>query len=239
MHTAVSSRLIFALDFPDFLSAAPVLSMLAGKVGVVKIGLELFLGEGPSIVEKVREKSDALVFLDLKLHDIPATVERSVRNLKRLGVDYLTLHTAGGREMLSRAADAAGAEMKLLGVTVLTSSGPETLEQTGLMLSGCGGMENLVLIRALLAKECGLAGVICSAHEAREVKRVGGNVFLAVTPGIRPLWSLGQGDDQRRVMSPGTALKAGADMLVVGRPIRDAADPGWAADQILTEMAAG
>lgn len=235
----LSKHLVFALDYPDFASAAPILPLLAGRVGVVKIGLELFLGEGPGIVSRIRDKSGVEVFLDLKLHDIPATVERSVRNLKKLGVDYLTLHTAGGREMLSKAADAAGDSMKILGVTVLTSSGLSTLKETGLELKDDAAMEDLVKKRAVLAMESGLAGVICSGHEAAGVKERCGAGFLAVTPGIRPAWSLGTGDDQKRVMTPERALAAGADMLVVGRPIRDAADPGWAVDQILKEMAAG
>lgn len=230
------SRLIFALDFPDVASALPLLTLLSGKVGVVKIGLELFLGEGPSIVSRIREKSDARIFLDLKLHDIPATVERSVKNLKKLGVDYLTLHTAGGREMLCRARDGAGESMQLLGVTVLTSSGIGTLEETGLVVKGEDAMQHLVQQRAVLAREAGLSGVICSGHEVSGVKALCGRAFLAVTPGIRPLWNLGAGDDQQRVMTPVQALTAGADMLVIGRPIRDAADPVAAAERILMEM---
>ncbi|MDY0163031.1 orotidine-5'-phosphate decarboxylase [Desulfobotulus sp.] len=237
MPLSCAQRLIFALDFPDFSKALPMLVRLSGKVGVVKIGLELFLGEGPSIVPRIREKTDARIFLDLKLHDIPATVERSVRNLEKLGVDYLTLHTAGGREMLCRAREGAGENMALLGVTVLTSSSVQTLEETGCALEGERPLKTLVAKRAFLARESGLSGVICSGHEALEVKALCGPEFLAVTPGIRPLWSVEKKDDQERVMTPSLALAAGADMLVIGRPIRDAADPEAAVERILKEMA--
>lgn len=230
-------RLAFALDLPDLSSALPLAGTLAGHVGVLKIGLELFMRSGPDAIRRIRETTGLALFLDLKLHDIPETVARAVANARELGVTYLTVHTAGGRTMMARAREAAGEDLKLLGVTVLTSTGGGELAETGVAESLSDAPGDLVAMRATLAREAGLSGVVCSGLEAALVKAACGPDFLAVTPGIRPEWTITGEDDQKRIMTPGAAIAAGADLLVVGRPIRNAQDPALAADKVVEEIA--
>lgn len=235
MPLSIRDRLIFALDVENLEKARPLLKTLSGKIGTIKVGLELFCGEGPSVIPRIRDLAGAEIFLDLKLHDIPETVARSVRNLKDLGVSLLTLHTAGGREMMARALDVAEDHMRLLGVTVLTSMGPADLKETGCFLSG-EDLTGLVLKRALLAEEAGLSGIVCSAFEAASIKNACGKDFLCVTPGIRPLWNAAiEKEDQKRIVTPQKAFENGADMIVVGRPIRESRDPAEAVEKILQE----
>ncbi|MDY0000676.1 MAG: orotidine-5'-phosphate decarboxylase [Polyangia bacterium] len=226
-------RLIFALDVPDATKAAWFASLLANEVGYFKVGLELFAAAGPSIVREMVERG-ARVFLDLKLHDIPETVGRTVAVLGSLGVSLLTVHTAGGPAMLreaQRAAQAAPTPIRLLGVTALTSLDGADLRAVGVDLT----VRDLVMKRAALARDQGLGGVVTSVSEAEAVRLMAPEPFFVVTPGIRPAGA--EAGDQKRTGTPAAALGAGASHLVVGRPIRDAADPAEAARAIVAEMA--
>lgn len=227
-------RLIVALDVPDTRAALDLAEQLAPHVGYFKIGLELFGAGGPQVVQAMRDRG-AQVFLDLKLHDIPATVGRSIRALGKLGVSLLTVHAAGGPEML-RQAVAAAAEFdpppRILAVTALTSLDSTDLRAVGIDLPP----RELVVKRAALAAACGTAGVVASVLEVAAIRQAVGDSLLIVTPGIRSAGAA-QGD-QKRVGTPAVALTAGATHLVVGRPIRDAPDPVAAARALTLEMAA-
>mgnify|MGYP001813339072 FL=1 len=229
-HTG-RSRIVFALDVADVHTARHLVTLLAGRVGMFKIGLELFIKAGPAVIESVRELSGAKIFLDLKLHDIPTTVRRSMRQIAELGVDYTTVHCSGGTEMLAAAVAGGGKAVAVLGVTVLTSVRPDQ--------GGSVDLNELVLARAAMAQKAGCAGVICSAWEVATIKQRWGKDFIGITPGIRPPhYRAGENEDQGRIMTPGRAVAQGADYLVVGRPIRDAADPGAMADAIAADIVA-
>jgi len=217
-----TKRLAFALDVADRESALRLVQLLSGQVGCFKVGLELFTREGPDII-----------FLDLKLHDIPATVKGALSAALALGVRYITVHAGGGRAMLETAREFSG--LRVLAVTLLTSLGENDLAAIGFQPGT--RTRDLVLKRAALAKQAGLSGVVCSGEELALVKEELGADFLAVVPGIRPAWSAGN-QDQSRIITPAPAVAAGADLIVVGRPIRDAKDPQAAAARILEEMAA-
>ena len=219
-------RLVFALDVPDGREALRFVKLLRDDVATFKVGLELFCAEGPPLVQEVARWGGA-VFLDLKLHDIPATVSRAVsRAVGHGGVRWLTVHTGGGREMLQQAVAAAGPQAGILGVTVLTSLNDAAAVEAGL----APPIGRLVVRRAALAVDCDCIGVVCSPNEAGAIRRVVGPGPLIVTPGVRPPGSAAS--DQLRVAAPADAIAAGADVLVVGRPIRDAADPAAAARAI-------
>jgi orotidine-5'-phosphate decarboxylase len=221
-------RVIVALDVPDVSALESLLDRLEGQPRFYKVGLELFVAEGQRAVERVQARGGR-VFLDLKLHDIPETVARAVSAATRLGVDLLTVHVAGGREMLRRAVVAGSGRVGLLGVTVLTSLEAKDLEADG----APGAPADLVGRRARMAGEVGLAGLVCSAHEIG-VARAAAPELLLVVPGVRP--SGAATDDQQRVATPAAAARAGADYLVVGRPIRDAASPAQAFAAIVEEI---
>jgi len=225
------ARLIAALDLPDRRSALAMADRLAGHVGVFKVGLELFVAEGPAFVAEIQGRG-CPVFLDLKLHDIPNTVAAAVRSAACLGVGMLTVHAAGGRAMLEAAREAAAAAKApplILGVTALTSLAALDLEAVG--VSGTVGwwVERL----AALAVEAGLEGLVSSSHEVRELRRAHPGLALVV-PGIRPDGAAP--GDQRRAATPGEAMSAGASYLVVGRPLLTAPDPAAAADAIVAAM---
>jgi orotidine-5'-phosphate decarboxylase len=201
----------------------------------------LFTAEGPGIIAEINDAGGS-VFLDLKFHDIPATVAGAVRAACDLHVFLMTVHTAGGSEMMKAAADEAAAfagksglpRPKLVGVTVLTSMSAEDLAET----SGYGGnVQDLVLRRAELARKSGLDGIVASVGEAHRIREAMGDGFTIVTPGIRPAGSAA--GDQKRIATPRDAIDAGADYLVIGRPIYQAESPGAAADAILAEMGEG
>ena len=210
-------RIIFALDVPDGKQAVNLVQTLKSHVGMFKIGLELFISQGPGMVREIRG-AGADIFLDLKLHDIPKTVERTMGVLAGLDVSLATIHTQGGPDMMKAAVEGAQGKVGVLGVTVLTSMGgdPEKIS-------------NQVLERALMAQNAGCAGVVCSGMEASRVRKEAGDDFLIVTPGVR-LADDNSTDDQKRVVTPYSAIESGSDYLVVGRPIRDAKDPAQAAD---------
>jgi orotidine-5'-phosphate decarboxylase len=226
-------RLVFPLDYPTVAAARAAGALVAPAVGVLKVGLELFVREGPAAVGIARELGRD-VFLDLKLHDIPETVERAVASAAELGARYLTVHAAGGTAMLSRAAERAArapAPLTLLAITVLTSLDAGDLAAQGLSAQPA---EHAVRM-ARLAWEAGVRGFVTSPAEVAVLRRALGAEALLVTPGVRPEGAdLG---DQKRVATPAAAIAAGADLLVVGRPIRDAADPLAAARGVVEQIA--
>lgn len=228
-------RLIVALDVPGLAEAEALLERLAGVVATFKVGAQLFTAAGPAAVDLVRKRGGR-VFLDLKYHDIPATVSQAVREAARLGVAMLTVHAGGGRAMLEAAAAAArqaGPEPpRVLAVTVLTSLDRAALQRD---LQVPVAVEGHVVHLAGLAREAGCDGVVASPQEARRLRLVLGPGWLIVTPGIRPA-AAGR-DDQARVATPAEACRAGADYVVVGRPITAAADPAKAAAAIVAELA--
>ena len=233
---AGKERLIFALDVASIDEAERYVRLLKGRVGMFKIGLELFVQAGPDIVKRVRELGHAGIFLDLKFHDISRTVARSMARVAQLGVDLMTVHCASSLEMLKMAVEGGRGETGVLGVTVLTDNSSETLAAGGFKAEYVRNLQALVMKRAAMAHDAGCRGVVCSGQEVAAIKTQFGKDFLAVTPGIRPEWSMTKNDDQKRITTPAMAIKAGADFLVVGRPIKTAADPGAAADRIAAEI---
>jgi orotidine-5'-phosphate decarboxylase len=221
-------RLAVALDAPTLEDAVALAREVSPHAGVLKVGLELFTEAGPAAVREIARHGS--VFLDLKLHDIPETVERAVSRARALGARYLTVHAAGGPEMLRRAAQAAeGSALTILAVTVLTSLTDSDLEAVGVQ----GGASAQAARLAELAWSCGVRGFVCSPLEVAGLSaRFVGGTF--VTPGIRPAGAAAS--DQKRVGTPGEAIRAGASVLVVGRPIRDAADRARAAAAIEQEI---
>jgi orotidine-5'-phosphate decarboxylase len=222
------SRIALALDVPDLDTAKELIDKTREHVGTFKVGLELYTAVGPAAVEAVHA-AGAKCFLDLKLHDIPATMGRSAARAASMGVAYLTVHGAAGLESLRQANDNAGST-RLLAVTVLTSLDTAALAAIGLS----GGPRNAADRLAKLAWDAGLRGFVTSAHECADLRAMLGDQAFLVTPGIRPAGS--DAGDQKRVMTPANAIKAGANLLVVGRPIRDANDPTAAAADIARQV---
>ncbi len=223
-------RLIVALDVPDLDRARSLADRLAGSVGMFKVGSELFTAAGPAVVRELVSRGER-VFLDLKYHDIPNTVAGAVAAASRLGVSLLDVHALGGRAMLEAAVAALSTDTtRLLAVTILTSHDEEGLRQVGVRTP----IQEAVRRLALLAYEAGAHGAVCSPHEVGLVREVCGPRFLILTPGIRPEGA--SRGDQSRAATPAAALAAGADYLVVGRPITQAPDPRAAAQAILDRM---
>lgn len=222
------SRIALALDVPDLDTAKELIDKTREHVGTFKVGLELYTAVGPAAVEAVHA-AGAKCFLDLKLHDIPATMGRSAARAASMGVAYLTVHSVAGLESLRQANDNAGST-RLLAVTVLTSLDTAALAAIGLS----GGPRNAADRLAKLAWDAGLRGFVTSAHECADLRAMLGDQAFLVTPGIRPAGS--DAGDQKRVMTPANAIKAGANLLVVGRPIRDANDPTAAAADIARQV---
>jgi orotidine-5'-phosphate decarboxylase len=232
-----ADRIIIALDVPTKEEGIALVSRLK-DARTFKIGLELFTAEGPALFRKLKAlRKD--IFLDLKLHDIPNTVAGAVRSAFKHGVQMMTIHASGGREMMAKAAEAArtaaegGQNPKpiLLGVTVLTSLKGPDLEEVGLTPD----VASQVLRLAGLAKAAGLDGVVCSPQEIEVLRREYGRELVIVTPGIRPFWAAAQ--DQKRIMTPAEAVAKGADYLVIGRPITGAPSPNEAFLRIVGELA--
>jgi orotidine-5'-phosphate decarboxylase len=223
-------RLIVALDVPDVAAARTMVDRLSGQVGMFKIGSQIFTAAGPDFVREVVARGEK-VFLDLKYHDIPNTVAGAVSVAGRLGVSLLTVHALGGKEMLEAAVGALPAMgIRLLAITILTSHSEETLGGIGVG----GGVADSVRRLARLAKEAGADGVVASPQEIAIVREACGPDFLIVTPGIRPAGAAR--GDQSRTSTPAAARTAGADYVVVGRPILEAADPAAAAAAIVRDM---
>jgi orotidine-5'-phosphate decarboxylase len=234
-------RLFVALDTPDAAAARGLVDRLSGHVGGFKVGLELFVSNGPELVREIR-RCGAAVFLDLKLHDIANTVAGAAAAIARLGASYFTLHASGGPKMIAdgveaarRAATDAGLEPPTaLAVSVLTSLDDDALERIGLR----GPCRSAVLRLAEVARDAGAGGLVCSPLEVAAVReRFPGGTL--VVPGIRPGGGDVTGDDQRRVATPRRAIAMGADLLVLGRPITRADDPAAAADAIVEEIGRG
>ena len=227
-------RLIFALDVPDRQEAKKYVRLLEGSVGCFKIGLELFIKEGPDILKAVKDNSAASIFLDLKLHDIPATVSSALRSAAQHGVRFITIHGSDGESILRTASEVKDSELEVLAVTVLTSISESDFLKLG--YKDNLSLNQLVLDRAGLAKKAGCAGVVCSGEEIYGIKKKYGVGFKAIVPGIRPAWGEVNKDDQSRIITPKKAICNGADFIVVGRPIRDAREPAVAAAKIVDEI---
>src|SRR3954470_11718707 len=223
------NRLIAAIDAPGRAEADQLIDQLGGVPSWIKLGLELFCAEGPAVVRDHVARGHR-VMLDLKLHDIPETVARATARIAGLGAGLLTVHAGGGRAMLEAAVKAAGPSLRVLAVTVLTSLDDADLAAIGAQ----GPIGELVVKRAQLAIAAGCAGVVASPHEVAAIRAVAPPDFLIVTPGVRPAGAAV--GDQKRVMTPRDARAAGADLVVVGRPLRDAADPAAAARSIVAEL---
>jgi len=225
-------RLAVALDFPSAQPALELAARLSGICQWLKVGMELYYAAGNSLIEALRSRGFN-IFLDLKLHDIPNTVAGAVRSATQAGASLLTLHASGGPAMMAAAAEAASDPNapRLLAVTVLTSMDAAELAAVGVPSSPA----EQVLRLAWLAKQAGIDGMVCSAEEVSALRDELGPAALLVVPGIRPAGS--EVGDQKRVATPGSAIRAGASMLVVGRPITRAGDPAEAASAILREIA--
>lgn len=223
-------RLIVALDVPDAAAARAMVDRLAGEVGMFKIGSQVFTAAGPDFVREVIARGEK-VFLDLKFHDIPNTVAGAVSAAAGLGVTLVDVHALGGKDMMEAAVGALPAMgIRLLAITILTSHHEQTLATIGVG----GSVADSVRRLAALAREAGADGVVASPNEVALVREVCGPDFLIVTPGIRPAGAAR--GDQSRTASPAAARAAGADYIVVGRPILEAADPAAAAAAIVREL---
>lgn len=231
------TRIFCALDSADLETVRSVAQAIAGAVDGLKLGLEFFTAQGPDGIREIA-KLGLPIFLDVKLHDIPNTVAGAIRSLAPLAPYYLTLHAAGGEEMLRAARDTAHEEAarlslappRLLAVTVLTSLDEGDLAQQGI----AGSAREQVVRLAELARRAGIDGIVSSPREIEAIRAACGAGFDIVVPGIRP--GGGGAQDQKRVMTPGEAVRAGASALVIGRPITGAADPAQAAAQIRAEV---
>ncbi|MBF0233282.1 MAG: orotidine 5'-phosphate decarboxylase [Desulfamplus sp.] len=282
--------IIFALDFASVHETEKYVNLLKGKVGMFKIGLELFIQSGPDIIRRVKDLSGAGIFLDLKFHDISETVKRVMERVAELEVDLVTVHCSSSQRMLEMAVKGskykdiqsiyyketgednltsgknkdseviqnngarvvpeytgAGVNFEyagtgVLGVTVLTDHDSSVIEASGFKDQYVNDIQALVIKRARMAYSAGCQGVVCSGQEVQLIKSTFGKNFLAVTPGIRPAWSIPQSnsenqqDDQKRITTPAMAIRSGADFIVVGRPIKKASDPVAAARKIADEI---
>jgi orotidine-5'-phosphate decarboxylase len=224
-----SERICAALDFPTLSEAERFARRIAPHVGMLKVGLELFAAEGPAAVRAIAALGRP-VFLDLKLHDIPNTVEGAARSAAASGASLLTVHASGGSAMIQAAVRGAGPGVRVLAVTVLTS-----LDAVALAAVGLAGPPGEAVVRlARLAVAAGAGGLVCSPQEVRAVRAAVGPAPLLVIPGIRPAGaSVG---DQARVATPAAAVADGADVLVIGRPLREGNDPAAAAQRIAAEI---
>jgi orotidine-5'-phosphate decarboxylase len=236
--TSAQEKLIVALDVSSAAEGARLAEQLAGCVGMFKVGLENFTAEGPVLARYLLAQG-MRVFLDLKLHDIPNTVRAAAREAARLGVQMLNVHALGGRKMMAAAREGAQEACQLSGrrpplvlaVTILTSLSAGDLREAGI----AGRSEEAVLRLARLARAAGLDGVVASPREISALRQELGRDFVIVTPGIRP--AAAATDDQARIATPAEAIRAGADFLVLGRPIIGAADPAAAAQAMVAEIA--
>jgi orotidine-5'-phosphate decarboxylase len=225
----MGTELIVALDVPNAKQIPDVVKQLPDSVAYYKVGLELYTAAGPGALTFLRDAGKK-IFLDLKLHDIPRTVERSVESATALGVDLLTVHACGGRAMLEAAAEAAKDRLNIVAVTVLTSLDQSDLDCIGVKRE----LREHIVSLGKLAIECGVSGLVCSPLETRNFREVLGSNPILVTPGIRPAGA--EAGDQKRIATPAMAAADGSSYIVVGRPILDAPNPGLAAEQILAEL---
>jgi orotidine-5'-phosphate decarboxylase len=236
MQRPAKDYIIFPLDVPTVAAAREYVDLLTDDVGMFKVGLELFVRSGPEIVKLIQGCGPAGIFLDLKLHDIPATVSGAMKVIADFCVRFVTVHCGESPAMLQTAVSAAGRDVGVLGVTVLTSVSAKDIQAAGFSPEYSSDISALVMKRAAMARAAGCAGIVCSGLEVKSVKEKFGKDFIAVTPGIRPLWDAQGKDDQRRITTPAQAVQNGADYLVIGRPIRNAKDPRKAARRIAEEI---
>ena len=227
--------LIFPLDVSSREEALHYVKILKDEVGLFKVGLELFVSAGPEILGSIREITGAGIFLDLKLHDIPATMTRAFLSASGYGPQFVTVHCDAGEGFLREVAEQNPGRTKILGITLLTSLNSRHLARLGFQENYVKDLLKVVLLRAEIAKEAGCHGIVCSGQEVAAVKSKMPEL-IAVTPGIRPAWSVVGKDDQKRIVTPADAVRAGADYIVVGRPIRDASSPAEAARRVAEEI---
>lgn len=237
MMTDIDERLIVALDVPTIEQAERTMDKIGERVKWFKIGSQLFTGAGPAAVEMVKT-AGCKVFLDLKYHDIPATVSGAVRTAVEMGVDMMNIHALGGRKALETTTRdlselCAGSDLVkplMIAVTILTSMGADDLKEIGIE----GEPAEMVIRLAAMAKKAGMDGVVAAPEETGLIKKALGDRFVVVTPGIRPQWAAR--DDQKRIKTPAEAIRAGSDYIVVGRPILKSDDPAGAVRRTLEEM---
>ena len=227
--------LIFPLDVPSYKEAMSLVKILGNHVGIFKVGLELFVAEGPGILKDIRNTCDAGIFLDLKLHDIPATITSAIKAALNYKPDFITVHCEQGNGFL-KIPELASSATKLLGITVLTSISPHDIEKMGYSKKYYEDLTNLAVLKGRIAMEAGCHGLVCSPHEVEKIKKEIDKKLIVITPGIRPAWTVMNTDDQFRVMTPALAISKGSDHIVVGRPIRDAEDPVIAAKKVVEEI---
>jgi len=233
-HEEARKKIIFALDVPGIEDVKKWAGVLSGKIGMFKIGKQLFTSTGPDAVRVIRDAGGE-IFLDLKYHDIPNTVAMATVEAARLGVQLCNLHALGGYEMMATTMETLHRNFgdnrpKVLAVTILTSSSQETLAEIGIDTP----VSDQVVRLAKLAKRAGVDGVVASPQETGLIREACGTDFLIVTPGVRPVFS--SADDQKRIMTPAEAVSAGSDYLVIGRPISAHADPVHACELIIDEI---
>ena len=227
--TKAGDKIIVALDVATKAQALVLVEQLHDKISVFKIGLQLYTAQGPEIVRAVLA-TGVKIFLDLKLHDIPNTVARAVESASSLGLQMLTIHLSGGSEMIRAATGVRTNNMSILGVTVLTNANDQTLRETGISDT----FDKQVVRLAKLGIENGIDGMVASPHEIKSLRAEFGDKIKIVVPGIRPSWS--EPGDQKRFMTPREAIAAGADYLVIGRPITAHKNPREAVERILREF---
>ena len=227
--TNAADKIIVALDVPTKKDALGLVEQLGGQISFFKIGLQLYTAEGPEIVRAVLA-SGAKVFLDLKLHDIPNTVANAVESADKVGAQMLTIHLSGGPEMIRAAVSAKKGKMSILGVTVLTSATQQTLDEIGIGEQ----LDRHVLRLGNLGATAGIDGLVASPFEVSFLREQLGDKIKLIVPGVRPSWS--ESGDQKRFMTPRQALEAGADYLVIGRPITKDPNPRGAVEKILAEL---
>jgi orotidine-5'-phosphate decarboxylase len=238
MPARIEERIIIALDVPTFAATADLMDKLGDRARSLKVGSQLFTSVGPDIIREIKRRGKKL-FLDLKFHDIPNTVARASEAATELGVDIFNVHVSGGLEMMRDAAQATKAKASelgiekpiVLGVTILTSI-DETMFQS--VLGTGNSLKDQIVHMAKLAQQAGLDGVVASPQEIRLIREACGEDFVVLTPGVRPEWA--SSDDQKRTMTPVGAFKAGADYVVIGRPIYRAPEPADALARILEQL---
>jgi len=226
----MKEQIIFALDLPTFREAESYIHLLSDHVGMFKIGLQLFISDGKKVINYIRSKRNVGIFLDLKLHDIPTTVNKAVRSACEYKPDFLTVHSSGGSEMLKAAAEGCSLTTSLLAVTLLTSMGKKDIKEIGLKRSST---LSVALMYAKLAKESNINGFVCSPLEVKRIRKLVGHDSILVTPGARLNSS---NNDQARVTTPKKAIGDGSDYLVIGREIRNAPSPVDAVRNIIKSL---
>jgi orotidine-5'-phosphate decarboxylase len=229
----MNNPIFCAIDVIEIAAARALIGQLDGLLGGVKLGLEFFTANGPGGIRQVMAGTRLPLFLDLKFHDIPNTVAGALRGIAPLSPAFTTIHAGGGLAMMRAAIDAAEGRTKILAVTILTSLAQDDLPALGIP----GALSDQVKRLAELAAKAGVDGLVCSPHEVAELRALLGNSLQLVVPGIRPAGSVA--DDQARILTPAQAIDAGADYLVIGRPITSATDPAAAARAILASLESG